>query len=110
MTTWLEVNDWLDLAANAYIGLVLIAVAAVPSWLAARNHRSIRDIKDQVVNGHADTNLRNDIDKALQAIESLAQDVRGLRRDQMAEEEHRRLQVADLRSELDHRTGKHRLV
>jgi hypothetical protein len=34
--------------------------------------------------------------------------VRRLRKDLMAEEDHRRLQISDLRDELDHRTGRHR--
>lgn len=108
MTEWLEVNDWLDLVANAYIGLVLIAVAAIPSWLAHRSHKTIREIKGQVVNSHPETNLRDDLDRAIGAINDVADDVRGLRKDLMAEEDHRRLQINDLRDELEHRTGKRR--
>lgn len=108
MTEWLEVNDWLDLVANAYIGLVLIAVAAIPSWLAHRSHKTIRRIEGQVVNSHPETNLRDDLDRAIDAINNVASDVRGLRKDLLAEEDHRRLQINDLRDELEHRTGKRR--
>lgn len=108
MTQWLEVNDWLDLAANAWIGVVLIAVAAVPSWYARRNHSTLKSVQDQVVNGHTQTNLRDDIDRAIAAVTALGDDVRNLRRDLLAEEEHRRVQVADLRDEIEHRTAKHR--
>ena len=52
MNEWQEVNSLLDLLANVWIGLVLIAVAAIPSWLTHRSHKTIRDIKDQVVNSH----------------------------------------------------------
>lgn len=88
--------------------LAVAVIAAVPSWLAARNHKSIRDIKDQVVNSHPETNLRDDLDRAISAIEALGHDVRALRGDLMAEEDRRRIQISDLREDLDHRTGKHR--
>lgn len=114
MTEWQEVNSTLDLLANLWIGLVLIAVAAIPSWLTHRSHKTIRDIKDQVVNSHPSTNLRDDLDRAIAAIEHMAEeiraDVRGLRKDLMAEEDHRRLQISDLRDELEHRTGKNRRI
>jgi hypothetical protein len=114
VTEWLEVNDWMDLVANAYIGLVLVAIAAIPSWLTHRSHKTIRDIKDQVVNSHPSTNLRDDLDRAIAAIEHMAEeiraDVRALKKDLMAEEDHRRLQINDLRDELEHRTGKNRRI
>lgn len=87
--------------------LAVALIAAVPSWLAARNHKVVKDIKDQVVNGHENP-MRFDLDRAIAAIDALGEDVRLLRKDLMAEENHRRLQITDLREELDHRTGKHR--
>ena len=109
MTQWLEVDSWLDLVANAWIGIVLIAVAAVPSILAARSHKTIGVVRDQLVNGHK-APMREDLDKAITAISELGHDVRMLRQDLMAEEDHRRLQISDLRDELEHRTGKHRRI
>jgi hypothetical protein len=106
--TWTDAQTWLDIADHALIGLVVIMAAGIPSWLAARNHRSIRDIKDQVVNSHPETNLRDDLDRAIAAVESLAHDVRNLRGDLMQEEDRRRIQIGDLRDELEHRTAKHR--
>ena len=114
MNEWQEVNSTLDLLANVWIGLVLIAVAAIPSWLTHRSHKTIRDIKDQVVNSHPATNLRDDLDRAIAAIEHMAEeiraDVRALKQDLMAEEDHRRLQIADLREEIERRTGKNRRI
>jgi hypothetical protein len=104
---WTEVKDFWDIIDHVWIGLVVIGAAAIPSLLAARNHRSIRDIKDQVVNSHPETNLRDDVDRAIAAIESLGHDVRNLRGDLMAEEDRRRVQIGDLRDELEHRTAKH---
>ena len=108
MTQWLEVDNYLDLIANAWIGLVLIAVAAVPSWYARRNHNTLTDVKNQVVNGHTATNLRDDLDRCIQAVEALAHDVRSLRADLMHEEDRRRSAVEQLYDEIDHRIGKHR--
>lgn len=106
--TWPAVDNWLDLIGNVWIGMVVILAGAVPSWLAARNHRSIRDIKDQVVNGHApEQNLRDDLDKAISAINDLGHELRGLRSDLLAEGQHRRAQISDIQDELDH-IGKHR--
>jgi hypothetical protein len=96
-------DGWVDFATIVIVALI----AAVPSWLAHKNHKVVNDIKNQVVNGH-DNPLRFDLDRAIAAIDALAEDVRRLRKDLMAEEDHRRVQIADLRDELDHRTGRHR--
>lgn len=98
--TWPVVNDWLDLVGNMWIGLVVIAAAVVPSWLAARNHTTIKAIKNQVVNGHEQP-LRADLDRAIEAIESLADDVSGLRKAINMEEDRRRVQIDDLRGDVD---------
>lgn len=98
-------ENWLDVLTILAVALI----AAVPSWLAHRNHKVVNEIKGQVVNGHKDAPpLRADLDRAIAAIDALGEDVRLLRKDLMAEEAHRRLQITDLREELDHRTGRHR--
>lgn len=99
---WSDAQNWLDLLDHIWIGLVVIAAAAVPSVFAARNHRSISDIKREVKNAHS-TNLRDDIDRAINAIEHLAHDVRTLRSDLMTEEDRRRQQIAELRADVDRR-------
>lgn len=119
---WTDAENWVDLIDHIWIGVVLIVVAAVPSWMAHRNNREIKavgkqttEVVGQVVNGHAETNLRNDLDRVIAAVESLGEtvrdmchDVRSLRSDLMAEEDRRRIQIGDLRDELEHRTGKRR--
>jgi hypothetical protein len=50
--------------------------------------------------------LRDDLDKAITGVETLGHDVRGLRQDVTAMDDMRRQQIADLRAELDHRTGR----
>ena len=87
--------------------LSVAVIAGVPSWLAARTHRSVKVetkvIRDQLVNGHT-TFLREDLDKALAAIEALAHDVRNLRKDLASEEDRRRSQYSELRDDLDRRS------
>jgi hypothetical protein len=102
---WYDAENWLDILDHAWYGLVLLGMAAIPSWISLRNHRSITDIKDQVVNGHKEP-LRADLDKALAAIESLARDVRGIRTDLATEEDRRRKQINELREDVE-RLGPH---
>lgn len=104
MNTIPDPENWLDVVTILAVALI----AAVPSWLAHRNHKVVKDIKDQVVNGHEQP-MRFDLDRAISAIADLADDVRNLRKDLMAEEDHRRVQISDLRDEIEHRTGKRRL-
>lgn len=100
-------DSWMDIVDHLWIGLVFILVAGVPSWLAARNHTTIKAIKNQVVNGHEQP-LRADLDRAIEAIESLARDVLGLshnvgnlRKDLSSEEDRRRVQIDELRDDVD---------
>lgn len=101
---WGDVENFLDLINNLWIGVVVILAGAIPSWLTARTHRSIKTetkvIRDQLVNGHTSP-MRADLDKALAAIESLASDVTALRHDLLLERDSRKAQVEDLRSDVD---------
>lgn len=102
---WENVEDLLDLVSNIWIGLVVIAAAAVPSWLAARNHKTIKGIKEQVVNGHqtpmrADMDdMRTILDLIKDGMHELKTDIFDLRRD-LREERH-------CRFDLERRFGKH---
>lgn len=99
---WYDPQDWLDLLDHAWYGFVLIAVAAVPSWLSIRTNRSLKEVSDSVNN--RPTALRDDLDRVIQAVEALAHDVRGIRSDLQVEEDRRRRDVA----ELETRIGRHR--
>ena len=106
-TNWIDVDSWMDVAANIWVGLVVIAVAAIPGYMAARkNHKGIKEIRDQVVNGHADAPpLRTDLDRVIASLTALTQDVHGLRRDLADEENRRRDHIAELRDELNRKIG-----
>lgn len=127
MSEWYNPDSWMDILDHVLIGMVLVAVAAVPSWFANRNHQAIKKvgqkaeaIEAQVVNGHAEQpqNLRDDMDEVKAALsrwepvlgmvdelragmESLAQQMRAFRSDLMAEEDRRRIQIGDLREDLE---------
>ena len=96
---WGGIDGFLDLLDHIWIGLVLIVAAAIPSWLAARNHKSIKEVSDSVNN--RPTGLRDDLDKAIAAIEAMARDVHGLRTDLFMEEDRRRQQINELRSDME---------
>lgn len=90
-------DNWMDVITI----LAVTAMVAVPSWLSAmKAHKGIQEVKDQVVNGHK-TPMRADLDKALAAIEALAHDITGLRKDLAMEEDRRRIQIDDLRGDVD---------
>ena len=65
--TPINVDSWMDIIANLWIGIVVMALAVIPGYMAARkNHRGIQEIKNQVVNGHADSPpLRTDLDRVI---------------------------------------------
>jgi len=106
--TPINVDSWLDIIANLWVGLVVLALAVIPGYMAARkNHRGIQEIRDQVVNGHADAPpLRTDLDRVIVAIDALAKDVTGLRRDLDDSENRRRDQIAELRDEVNRKLGR----
>lgn len=74
--TWYDPEGWVDLVDHAWYGLVLIAVAGVPAWIAARTHRAIQQVKEQVVNGHR-TPMRADMDLMRDDIAGMRDEMRG---------------------------------
>ena len=102
-----DASNLLDVFDHLIVILGAIVLAAVPSWLSMRNHKGIQEVKDQVKNGHTKTNLRDDIDRAIAAVELLGHDVRGIRTDLAAEEDRRRAQVAELEHRLTQVSRRH---
>lgn len=107
MNAWTDVQNWLDLLDHIWIGLVLIAVAAVPALMSARNHTGIKKIQDQVVNGHKEP-LRNDLDKVIKAISDqsdkvdfISHSLTSLREELLQEEIRRRAGISELRDDFD---------
>ena len=109
---WIDPDNWVDLIAYGWYGLVLIAVAAVPSLLAARNHGAIKKlgqqtetleaIKTQGVNGH-ESPMRADLDRVIVSIDRLGQSIANLRSELADEHATRREQIRELREDVDAR-------
>ena len=98
MNTIPNPDNWMDV----FTILAAVILAGIPSILAARNHRSLNEVKNQVQNAHK-TNLRDDLDRVIVAIDKLDHDFRGMREDLASEEERRRKQISELRDEIDRR-------
>ena len=108
-------DDWMDVVDHVLIGVFMLLIAAIPTWLTVRGNKGIKDIKDQVVNGHKNSPpLRADIDKAIYAIESVRSDlahfrdsitaeVANLRRHLTDEETVRREHIAEVRADTERR-------
>lgn len=90
-------DNWMDV----FTIIVVTGMVSIPAWLSAvKAHKGIQEVKDQVVNGHK-TPMRADLDRCIAAIEALAHDVNGLRKDLSMEEDRRRIQIDDLRGDVD---------
>lgn len=111
MTNFSDINSWMDVIGNFWVGFVLIAVAAVPVIFSAKNARGIKSIQDQVVNGHKDApNLREDLDKVIRAlvdnskkVDAISHGLTSLREELIQEEGRRRSSVHELREDFDRR-------
>jgi hypothetical protein len=106
--TPINVDSWMDIIANLWVGIVVMAMAIIPGYMTARkNHKGIKEIRDQVVNGHADAPpMRSDLDRVIASLDALAKDVSGLRRDLDDSENRRRDQIAELRDEVNRKLGR----
>lgn len=93
-TTWTDAQNWIDIIDHIWIGLVLIAVAGIPSYFAAQNGKGIKKISDQVVNGHPDP-MRSDLDKVITKLSETSDKVDQISRD-----------ITELRIELSHEEGR----
>ena len=65
-------DSWMDV----FVLLTLAVIATVPSWAALRNHRSLQQVKDQVVNGHK-TAMRADMDAMRDELGGMRDEMRG---------------------------------
>lgn len=103
MNGWFNPDNWLDLVSQLLLIVGALGIAIVPSWFAARTHGALKTetkvIREQLVNGHA-TFLRQDLDRALAAIEHLAHEIALLRKDLSVEQDSRRAQIEDLRGDV----------
>ena len=94
LTNLANPDDWMDVVDHIIIGLFMLLIAAIPTWLTVRSNKGIKDIKNQVVNGHS-TALREDLDRAIKAIENVGNDLASFRRIISEEVSHLRSELVD---------------
>jgi hypothetical protein len=108
-TEWPNPDSWMDVAAYFLTAVFILLVTVIP----LRNGKVIKDIKNQVVNGHTSP-LRADLDKAIEAINllkddvasfrhAITRDVDGLRVALADEEDRRRDNISEIRKRYDRR-------
>lgn len=91
-------DGWMDVITI----LLAVAMMSVPSWFAIKAHKSSEAVRDQVQNGHKQP-LRKDLDRAIEAIDLLGKEMKGLREDMLSEEKIRRSHIDELRADVDRR-------
>lgn len=102
MNGWFNPDSWMDIVSQFLLTIGAIGIAILPSWYSTQ--KTLKKVTDQVVNGHGGANqpnLREDVDRAIAAVEALSLDIRALRNDLHAERQARTSQVDDLRSDVD---------
>lgn len=108
MNGWFNPDSWIDLVDHVLLILGVLATLVVPQWISSRKtHRELKDVKDQVKNGHTNTNLRDDVDRVLDRLEELSKHVTeiargfsGMKSELIDEEIRRRESVKELRGDL----------
>ena len=98
MNTIPNPDDWRDVFAIILVALIGLAT----SWITLRNTKTLGEVKAQVVNKH-DTNLRDDLDQVIRAVDGLTVEMQRLRKDQSDEEDRRRSSDSELRHDMDRR-------
>lgn len=56
-------DSWMDFILLIVIALIGLAGTVLPARIGKRHGKKLDTIRDQVINDHPDTNLRDDIDK-----------------------------------------------
>lgn len=89
---WPAVDNWLDLLGNVWIGVVVIAAAAVPAIFARRSQKLVARLDASINNGHSmEQPLRGDVDEIRATLGDIRHDLHTVKSE-----------LGDLRSELRH--------
>ncbi|QGH78032.1 minor tail protein [Mycobacterium phage LoneWolf] len=88
-------NNW-EIALLAFIALCPVLAVVLPVWLTQRSHgKKLDTVREHVANSHS-TNLRDDIDRVLDAVASLTSQVGDVKVDLRDA----RTDIADVRRDL----------
>ena len=70
MNGWFNPDSWMDIWSQLLLVMGGVAIAVTPSWFTARKtQKDLKVVKDEVKNGHTNTNLRDDLDRVLERLE-----------------------------------------
>ena len=108
MNGWFNPDSWMDIWSQLLLVMGGVAIAVTPSWFTARKtQKDLKVVKDEVKNGHTNTNLRDDLDRVLERLEELSRHVTEISRgiashksELIDEETRRRESVRELRSDF----------
>jgi len=100
MNGWFNPENWLDIFSQVILVIGVLAAAAAPALITARSRRDIRDVKEQVTNGHTSP-MRLDLDRVLLRLDEISEGLSNLRKELLHEESRRRDSVQDLHVDLE---------
>lgn len=107
MQHWFNPDSWMDVVDHILLIIGVAITIALPTWITAKAGKNIKEVKEQVTNGHTSP-MRLDLDRVLQRLEELShfvheiqRGVSGLRSEIVDEGVSRRESVRQLREDLD---------
>lgn len=95
-----DASNWMDVFDHAFVVLGAIILAAVPSFFAARNHKSIKQMDRSINNGHTYP-LRQDVDEIRDTLNSVRDNVTDIR-SELRQERKDRLDLDDRFEKFKH--------
>lgn len=107
MQGWFNPDSWMDVLDHVLLIFGAVLTVAVPTLITVRSNKNIKEVKEQVTNGHTSP-MRQDLDRVLQRLEDMShfilevqRGVSGLRSDLIDEEARRRENIRELRGEFE---------
>ena len=107
MNGWFNPDSWMDVLDHLLLVMGVLLTVTVPTIISARSNKNIREVKEQVTNGHTSP-MRLDLDRVLNRLEEMSvfilevqRGVSGLRAELLDEEGLRRESVREVRSNME---------
>jgi hypothetical protein len=107
MDFWFNPDSWMDVVDHVLLIVGGAITAIVPTWLTMKNNKAIKQVKEQVTNGHTSP-MRLDLDRVLERLDDLSRfmyemshGVSKLHQQLVEEESRRRDGVRELHEEIE---------